>query len=166
MKQINPEALTRNPFQMIGKDWLLITAKKEDKVNTMTASWGGVGIMWGKPAIYLVIRPSRYTKEFVDSTERFSVSVLNDSYRKTLSYFGTVSGRDEDKIGKSGLVLAEEENVPYFEAAEIAMICKKLYVQPMDRKYLLETPVEARWYPNEDWHHLYIAEVEKMLVKE
>ena len=74
MKQIKTEELTINPFQMIGKDWLLITAKKGDKVNTMTASWGGVGVMWGKPVAYLVIRDSRYTKEFVDAGDRLSVS--------------------------------------------------------------------------------------------
>ena len=62
MKEIKPEELQKNPFQMIGKEWLLVTAEKEGKTNTMTASWGGVGIMWGKPVAYVFIRPQRYTK--------------------------------------------------------------------------------------------------------
>ena len=166
MKQIKTEELTRNPFQMIGKDWLLITAKKGDKVNTMTASWGGVGVMWGKPVAYLVIRDSRYTKEFVDAGDRLSVSVLNDSHRELLSYFGSVSGRDEDKIAKSGLALSEEEGIPYFADSEIAFLCRKLYAQPMDASFLLEPEIDKLWYPNGNWHTMYIVEIEKLLMKE
>ena len=111
MKEIKPEELQKNPFQMIGKEWLLVTAEKEGKANTMTASWGGVGIMWGKPVAYVFIRPQRYTKEFIDAGDHFSLSVLGEDYRKTLNYFGTVSGRDEDKIAKSGLHRSEERRV-------------------------------------------------------
>ena len=101
MKSIKPEELEKNVFHMIGKEWLLVTAEKEGKVNTMTASWGGLGVMWGKNVAYIVLRPQRYTKEFVDAGETFSLSVLDEEYRKTLSYLGTVSGRDEDKITKA-----------------------------------------------------------------
>ncbi len=75
-KEIKPEELTKNPFHMIGKEWMLVTAEKDGKVNTMTASWGGVGIMWGKPVAYVFIRPQRYTKEFIDGTDTFSLSIL------------------------------------------------------------------------------------------
>ena len=112
MKEIKPEELQKNPFQMIGKEWLLVTAEKEGKANTMTASWGGVGIMWGKPVAYVFIRPQRYTKEFIDAGDHFSLSVLGEDYRKTLNYFGTVSGRDEDQIAKSGLHVAHENGTP------------------------------------------------------
>lgn len=86
---------------MIGKEWLLITAEKDGKANTMTASWGGVGVLWGKNVATLYIRPQRYTKEFVDASDTLSLSVLDESFRKTLNYLGTVSGRDENKIEKS-----------------------------------------------------------------
>ena len=76
MREIRPEELQKNPFQMIGKEWLLVTAEKDGKVNTMTASWGGVGIMWNRPVAYVFLRPQRYTKEFVDQGETFSLSVL------------------------------------------------------------------------------------------
>lgn len=165
MKQIKPEELTRNPFQMIGKDWLLLTARKGEKVNTMTASWGGVGILWGRPVAYLFLRPQRYTKEFVDAGTHLSISVMNESCRKLLSYFGTVSGRDEDKIAKSGLALAEEDGVPYFADAEIAMICRKLYAQPMDPRYTAEDWIDEKWYPDHDWHTMYVAEIEKTMVR-
>ena len=96
MKEIAHELFNENAFNMIGKDWLLISAEKDGKTNTMTASWGGVGIMWNKKVAFLFIRPQRYTKEFVDASDRLSVCVLPNSYRKELQYLGTVSGRDED----------------------------------------------------------------------
>lgn len=86
MKVIKPEELNKNVFSMIGKEWLLVTAEKEGKVNTMTASWGGLGVMWGKDVAFIVLRPQRYTKEFVDAGETFSLSVLDGERRKTLNY--------------------------------------------------------------------------------
>ena len=75
-KEIKPEELNFNPFTRIGSDWMLLTAGTEDKFNTMTASWGGAGVFWGKPAVTCYIRPQRYTKEFIDKEELFSVSFL------------------------------------------------------------------------------------------
>ena len=155
-----------NPFQRIGQDWMLISAKKEGKVNTMTASWGMMGVFWGKNVVTVGIRPQRFTKEFVDAGDRLSVSVLNDSHRELLSYFGSVSGRDEDKIAKSGLALSEEEGIPYFADSEIAFLCRKLYAQPMDASFLLEPEIDKLWYPNGNWHTMYIVEIEKLLMKE
>ena len=136
-KEIKPEELTKNPFHMIGKEWMLVTAEKDGKVNTMTASWGGVGIMWGKPVAYVFIRPQRYTKEFIDGTDTFSLSILGEEHRKTLSYLGTVSGRDEDKISKSGLHVKHEGVTPYFEEANTVMVCRFALFQMMIMQDLL-----------------------------
>ena len=92
-REVKPEELTMNPFTKIGKEWLLITAGNEEKCNTMTASWGAMGVMWGKNAVTVYIRPQRYTKEFVDREETFTISVLGEDYRKALNYCGTVSGK-------------------------------------------------------------------------
>lgn len=166
MKHIKPEELQKNPFTMIGKEWLLITAEKEGKVNTMTASWGGVGIMWGKPVAYIFIRPQRYTKEFVDAADTLSLSVLDEEYRKTLSYLGTVSGRDEDKIAKSGLTVVHEGQTPYFAEADTALICRKLFAQPYDPACFIDKSCEEKWYPQKDYHTMYIVEIEDVLVKQ
>lgn len=165
MKSIKPEELQKNVFSMIGKDWLLVTAKKEDKVNTMTASWGGLGVMWGKNVAFIVLRPQRYTKEFVDAGETFSLSVLGEEYRKTLNYLGTVSGRNEDKVGKSGLTVEHEEETPYFGEADIVLVCRKLYAQQYDPSCFIDKSCDERWYPEKDYHTMYIAEIEKVLVK-
>ena len=98
-----------NPWKAIGDEWMLVTAEKDGKVNTMTASWGGVGIMWGKPTATVYLRPQRYTKEFVDAGEIFTLSFFGGQAKKAMGYLGSVSGRDEaDKIVKSGLHVTEQ----------------------------------------------------------
>lgn len=163
MKEITCEDLNENAFDLIGKDWMLFTAKKDGKVNTMTASWGGVGVMWGKKVAFIFIRPQRYTKEFVDASGELSISILPEKYRKELNYFGTVSGRDEDKIKKSGLEITECDGVPYFKEARLAFICKKLYKQDMKEECFIEKENIEHWYKNNDYHTMYVVEIEKVL---
>ncbi|WP_234117403.1 flavin reductase [Clostridium hydrogenum] len=164
-KEIKPEELNKSTFQLIGKDWMLITAEKDNKVNTMTASWGGFGIMFAKNVVYIGIRPQRYTKEFVDNSDTFSLTFFDETFRKKLSYLGTVSGRDEDKISKVNLTIQHENNTPYFEEGNIAIICKKLYAQDFDPKCFTVGELDEKWYPKKDYHTFYIAEIEKVLIK-
>ncbi len=162
-KEILPEVLRKNPFQLIGKEWMLITAGNEEKANTMTASWGGLGVMYGKNVAYIVVRPQRYTKEFLDQEETFSLSFLDKEYRPALNYLGTVSGRNEDKISKSGLTLAYLDGTPYFGEASNVLICRKLFRQPMQEEAILDEKLNNTWYPGKDYHILYIAEITKVL---
>ena len=113
--------LTMNPFDKIGKQWMLITSGDEDKANTMTASWGGVGVLWGSDVVYIFVRQSRYTKEFIDKTGHFSISFLGEEYRKALQHLGTVSGRDGDKISEAGVSVAYENGIPYIDEAELCL---------------------------------------------
>ena len=124
----------------------------------------GVGIMWGKPVAYVFIRPQRYTKEFIDGTDTFSLSILGEEHRKTLSYLGTVSGRDEDKISKSGLHVKHEGVTPYFEEANTVMVCRKLFAQPLDPAGFIDKECDTKWYPQKDYHTMYVVEIEKVLV--
>lgn len=162
-KEVVPENMRKSPFQMIGKDWMLITAGDENKVNTMTASWGGLGVMYGKNVAFIVVRPQRYTREFLDQEETFSLCFFDKEYRKMLNYLGTVSGRNEDKITKSGLTLLRYENTPYFDEANQIFICKKLFRQNITEDALLDKHMDSTWYPNKDYHILYIAEITKIL---
>lgn len=161
--EIKPEQLEQSPFKLIGRDWMLITAEKDGKVNTMTASWGGLGVMWDKNVAFIVIRPHRYTKEFVNGSDTFSLSFLDNSFKKQLGYLGTVSGRDEDKIAKAGLTVVRTDGVPYFDEANMVMLCKKLYAQEYKRECFIEKELNDMWYPNADQHTLYVAEVMKIL---
>lgn len=165
-KEIKAEELTSNAFKMFDKDWTLITAEKDSKVNTMTASWGGLGIMWNKNVAYIVIRPQRYTKEFVDASDTFSLSFFDNSYKKKLGYLGKVSGRNEDKIGKAELTVTWDEKTPYFSEADTVLICRKLLASPFHEEHFIDKSIIDKNYPEKDYHTLYIGEIEKILVKE
>lgn len=165
-KEVKAAELTMNPFTKIGKEWLLITAGNEEKCNTMTASWGAMGVMWGKNAVTIYIRPQRYTKEFVDREETFTISVLPEQYRKALNYCGTVSGKGIDKIKEAGLTPCFVEGTAGIEEAEMIMVCRKMYHDDIKPECFDETANDGKWYPEKDYHTMYIAEVIKVLVKE
>lgn len=153
-----------NVFSLIGDRWMLVAATdKSGKTNAMTASWGGVGVLWGKKVAFVFIRPQRYTKKFVDEAERFSLSFFDDSFKKTLGYMGKVSGRDEDKIAKSGLTLSDINGVPVFKEASLTLVCRKLYRQTLEEKCFIETDNIDKWYPQRDYHDVYVAEIEQQI---
>ena len=92
-----------NAFEMIGKEWMLVTAGDESRFNTMTASWGGLGWLWNKPVAFVFIRPERYTHEFIEASTRLTLSFYPEECRKALQLCGTRSGRDTDKVAATGL---------------------------------------------------------------
>lgn len=165
-KEIAAEELVFNPFTMIGKQWMLVTAGDEKKHNIMTASWGGVGVMWGKNVVSVYIRPQRYTKEFVDANEYFTLSFYKEEYRKALSICGSKSGRDCDKVGEAGLTPFYVDGTTAFEQADMVLVCKKQYHQPMKAEHFDVKENDTRWYPEKDYHTMYMAEIVKVLVKE
>lgn len=164
-KEITTGDLSLNPFKRIAKDWMLITAEKDGKANTMTAGWGGLGVMWGKDVAFIVIRESRFTKEFVDGSEHFSLTFFGEGYKKELGYLGSVSGRDEDKIARSGLTLVPDA-APYFKEGNLALVCKKLYAINMGPEGFTAGPeLDKKWYADKDYHTLYVGEIEKAYTK-
>ena len=131
-KEVAIESLEFNPFTKISKEWMLVTAGDEKKSNTMTASWGGVGIMWGKNIATAYIRPQRYTKKFMDETGMYTLSFLSEDYRKALSVCGSVSGKDvEDKWKEAGLHPYAVDGTTAVEEADLIFVCKTQYTQDM-----------------------------------
>lgn len=175
MKEITAEELNENPFKLIGKDWMLITAEEAGRTNMMTASWGGMGVLWGKNVATVYIRRSRFTKGYIDKGDYFSLCVLGEEYRKQLAYCGKASGRDEDKVSASGLTVEHAQvdsdgqkiSVPYFKEARLAIVCKKLYAQEMSAACFTKfgKDIPAQMYADDDWHTTYVAEIQKILVK-
>ncbi len=165
-KEILPEEISDNTFRLIGKDWALVTAGNKDKVNTMTVSWGGVGIMWGKPVAFIFIRPQRYTKTFIDNEEVLSLSFYEEKYRDMLSFMGTKSGKDIDKIKEMGLTTVFDDNTPYFNEAKSVMLLKKLYAQEMNTESFIDKSCNEKWYAQKDYHTMYVCEITKVLVTE
>lgn len=165
-KEVKAEELKFNPFTKIGHEWLLITAGSEEKFNTMTASWGGVGVFWGKNAVTTYIRPQRYTKEFIDANDTFTIAFFDEKYRKALNICGTVSGRDVNKVEQAGLTPYVVDGTMAFEEANMIIVCKKLYHGTMSPDNFEDKVNDAKWYPQKDYHTIYISEIVKVLVKE
>ncbi|HBF6800375.1 TPA: flavin reductase, partial [Clostridioides difficile] len=155
-REVKIEELQFNPFTKIGKEWLLITAGDSEKFNTMTASWGGVGVYWGKNVVTIYIRPQRYTKEFVDSNDTFTVAFFDETYREALNICGTISGRDINKIEKAGLTPYFVDDTVAFEEANMIIVCKKLYHDNMPPENFDAKENDKKWYPEKDYHTMYI----------
>lgn len=165
-QEVTVDSLKFNPFEKISKEWMLITAGDEQRSNTMTASWGGLGIMWGKNVATVYIRPQRYTKEFVDRSDRLTLSFLSEDYREALGICGKISGRDvEDKWEAAGLHPYAVDGTTAVEEADMILVCKKQYHQEMKPECFDVTENDERWYPQKDYHTMYIVEIEKVLVR-
>ena len=162
---MDPEIPMINPFKMIGKDWFLITAGDENKANTMTAGWGGTGVLWGKNVIFIFVRESRYTKEFLDAKDTFSISFLDAKDRPALKYLGAVSGRDEDKIANARIHLDYEEGTPYIDEARTVILCRKLSKTEIDPEQFLDPEIDGKWYKDHDYHTMYVGEITKFMAR-
>lgn len=165
-KEISPDNFDYSVFKTIGKDWMLIAAEADGKANAMTASWGGMGVIWGKNVAYIFIRPQRYTKEFVDKADELTISVFGEEKRQMMTYMGTVSGRDEDKMAKSGLHRFENDGQVFFGDAKITMFCHKLYAQEMKPECFIDKSCDEKWYPQKDYHTMYVVEIDKIIIND
>lgn len=166
MREIKINDFAENPFTLIGKEWLLINSYNDEKVNSMTASWAGMGILWNKEVAFLFVRPQRYTQELLPNNEYFSISVLDESFRKTLNYLGSASGRDEDKLAAAGLTVSRDENnAPIIEEARLNIMVKKLFCQQLTKESFIDENIVDSHYPNGDFHYMYVVEILKILEK-
>ncbi len=166
-KKITAEELGGNTFKMIGSDWMLVTATDKDGgYNTMTASWGGLGILWNKPVAFVFIRPQRYTHEFSESGTLATLTFFGGEYRRELAYCGRVSGRDTDKIKDAGLTPAvtDEGSMGFLESTVIVS-CKKLYTDVLKKEGFFD-PALAESNYTDDFHTVYVYEIESVYVKE
>ena len=156
--------IDENPFKLIGSDWMLITAGDKNSFNTMTASWGGLGVLWNKPVSYIFVRPTRYTYEFLEKNKSYSLSFFDEKYRKALSICGAKSGRDTDKVKEAGLTPVESGNgVVHFDEAKLVLECTKMYYQDIEPANFLDSSISG--FYNNDYHRLYIGEIAEIIKK-
>lgn len=159
------DQLEFNPFTKIGKEWALVTAGNKEKANPMTVSWGGVGVLWGKNVVFIFIRDSRYTKEFLDSTDFFSLSFLGESYRESLNYCGAHSGREGDKFSAAGLTEARRHDIPYVDEANLVLLCNKMAAMPMSEDTFTDSKLSSKWYAEGDMHTMYVGEIIEVMAR-
>jgi flavin reductase (DIM6/NTAB) family NADH-FMN oxidoreductase RutF len=154
-----------NVTELISKEYMLITAGNKDGYNMMTASWGFMGEMWGEDSVAVVVRPERYTMDFIESSDYFTLTFFGDN-KDIHKVCGSKSGRNVDKTALTGLSPVANDNYVYFKEARLVLIIKKKYVQPMDKQFLIDKSIDEKWYQNGGWHNLIIGSIERIYVKE
>ncbi|MGN1194852.1 MAG: flavin reductase [Acutalibacteraceae bacterium] len=162
--KISPKDLSENPIKLFDNSWSLIASGDQNAYNTMTASWGGVGELWNRDVCFVFIRPQRYTFEFVEKNDLFTVSFYPEEYHKALSFCGSHSGRDFDKAKETGLTPLFVDGTAAFEEAKIILVCKKIACQDMDPNGFLDKSIEKN-YAAQDYHRIYVGEIVSCYIK-
>lgn len=164
-KEINVRELKENFVKMISNDWALLTAGTKDDFNTMTVSWGGIGELWNKDVCFVFVRPQRYTYEFIEKNDYFSLSFFGGEFKKELGICGSKSGRDIDKMAETGFIPVDLQNAVGYEQAKANVVLKKLAFQDMKPDGFIDETIMNN-YANNDFHRVYIGEIVKVLIEE
>ena len=162
---ISPYDLKDNIFKLIDKDWMLVTAGNLESYNTMTASWGHMGIMWNMPTAIAYIRPQRHTFSFMNENPFYTLSFFSKKYRKALQFCGTKSGRDYDKMKETGLTPLETEsgNI-YFKEASLVIECEKVYQDDLKKENFISEDLVNKHYPSDDFHSFYMGRIHEVFL--
>ena len=176
MKEISIEELNVNPCIEIGKNWMLISAGDKNKCNSMTASWGSIGALWeaglnGGSVSTIYVRPCRYTDSFIDSHDYYSLCFFNKEYKNDLTFMGSHSGRDMDKVSKTKLHLDFVDDIPYYKEAKLVLICKKIYKGSISKEGFIDKSIIDIYYKNDSGdiynndslHNVYVGKIVKIL---
>lgn len=163
-KEISAKEIKGNLIEKIADEWMLISAGDKDGYNMMTASWGFMGEMWGKDTAVAMIRPQRYTMQFVDKNDYYALSFYGDN-KDIHKVCGSKSGRDVNKTELTGLTPVFSDNTVYFNEADLVIICKKQYIDSLkEEKFIDKQPL--KWYENNDFHNMIFGSIEKVFIKE
>jgi flavin reductase (DIM6/NTAB) family NADH-FMN oxidoreductase RutF len=132
----------------------------------MTASWGGMGVLWGKDVAFIFIRPTRFTFAPANANPLFTLSFFPPSYHNALQICGSTSGRDTDKAARAKLtpILFSDGSIGFQEAKE-TIICRKLYTHDFDPGRFLDPSIDEALYPKKDYHRMFIGEALALRVK-
>lgn len=164
-KTVDPRSIKDNLIKALAEEWALITAGNLNGYNMMTASWGFFGEMWGEDSLAVVVRPQRYTMEFLDKSDYFTVSFYGDN-KAVHKVCGSKSGRDINKTKETGLTPVANEKYVYFKEARMVLVVKKQFVQQMNESAFTDKAVIDKWYPQKDYHNMIIGKIEKVLIAE
>lgn len=163
--EIAPVDIRNNPFQLVGREWMLVTAGTLDSFNTMTANWGVMGHLWMHDVAICFVRPQRHTYAFMERSSVYTLTFFDAPWRKALEYCGSHSGRDVDKIAETGLTpFATPGGSVAFEQASLIFECRKLYAGDLTGQGFLDMAVVNEHYSKHDFHRFYVGQIERVLV--
>lgn len=164
--KIKLENLILRPYDLLKNDWMLLTSGdfQKNHFNSMTIAWGSIGCMWNKPFIQVVVRPTRYTFEFMEKYDSFTCCVFPEKYKSSLTLLGTKSGRNSEKIKESGLTIIKSEIVsaPSFKEAELIFECRKIYFDNIKPTNFIDDAIDQN-YSNKDYHQVYFGQIVNIL---
>lgn len=165
-KEIKVCDIKKSACTMFSQGWAIVAAGNQEDYNGMTVSWGCLGHVWRKDVANVYVRPTRYTYEYFEKNDYFTVSIFKeDEYKKDLTYVGKVSGRDEDKFAKTDLTFSFIDDLPVMDQAEYVLLCKKAYAHDIVRPEFIDKDVES-FYKDENLHRSYYGVIEKVFIKE
>lgn len=156
------ERLVLKPQHLWDEQHLLLTSGDfaRGTYNAMTVGWGSFGVMWGMPFVQVVVRPVRYTYEFMERYDTFTVCAFPGRYSEALELLGSKSGRDGDKIAEAGLnpIASARVAAPSYAQAELALECRKIYWDDVEPARFLDGRIDKK-YPQKDYHRIYYGEI-------
>lgn len=160
MKEIEIQKLSLEIVDLWMNQWLLLTSGNPEEFNMMTVAWGSIGCMWSKPFAQIVVRPQRYTYQFLEKSDSFTLCAFPEEYRKDLNILGSISGRDGDKLKKTNLSVRKSSKVsaPSYNEASLILECRKIYIQDIDPKGFIDPDIQSN-YGNNDYHRVYFGEI-------
>jgi flavin reductase (DIM6/NTAB) family NADH-FMN oxidoreductase RutF len=162
---VDPYIINESAFRVIGSEWMLLTAGNQDSFNVMTAAWGGFGTLWAQSVCFCFVRPTRYTYEFMERSDVFSLCFFDEKYRSVLDFCGSHSGRETDKIKATGISpISGEKGAVYFDEARLVFLCEKIYYQDIIPDHFIERTIHEH-YPQKDYHRMYVGRVTRVLRK-
>ncbi len=168
MMTVNPKDFKENVFKLLDDKWALAAAYDKEKkeglpYNALTVSWGGMGVLWNKNVFFCFVRPQRYTKKFIDKSDKITLSFFGEEMKKALSYCGSHSGRDGDKLKEAGFTARVEDAAVFFDEAHITFVGKKLFCADMKEDDFIDKAILEKNYPGYDYHTVYVCEIEKII---
>jgi len=160
MREVDIKELSIKAVDLWMNRWLLLTAGTIDDCNMMTVAWGSIGCMWSRPFAQIVVRPQRYTRKYIEKSDSFTLCALPDKYRKDLQTLGTLSGKNGNKLSKTGLTLKASKKIaaPSYNEADFILECRKMYCQDMDPQGFIDRAIQDN-YPANDYHRIYFGEI-------
>ncbi len=160
MIEIDPIKLSLKVVDLWKNQWLILTAGTFDEYNMMTVAWGSIGCMWKMPFAQIVVRPQRYTYQYMEKSDSFTLCAFPERYRKDLNTLGTLSGRDGDKLSKTDLTLMSSSKVssPSYNEASLILECRKIFKQDFLPDGFIDKSIESH-YPAKDYHRVYFGEI-------